>query len=112
MPDEPPPATAARSCAPRTWCLSDSDGIAAGVLPIWFRVPARAAWHEAVTLALPLTNRTAESNFCDMSPSNRHPMRIVHEAMRSSGADHLTRHVDAASTASDLVNVDYLYLAA
>lgn len=101
-----------RSCEPEMWSFSDSDGIRLGISPLCFRVPSRArAWHEVVTRAIPYSNASQSSEFCDLSPSGRHPLKVVADHLRTSGLGALTEHVDVASTAHDLVNVDYVYLA-
>jgi hypothetical protein len=99
-----------RSCESRTWCLSDSDAIRLGILPLCFRVPPGVAWHEAVTRAIPHSNANESSVFCDVSPSQRHPMRLMDDIMRAQGVGDVLAHLDAQSSEFKIVNVEYFYL--
>ena len=100
----------ARSCEDDTWSISDSDGIRLGVLPLCFRRPKRTEWHSLLARMMPYSNASATSTFCDMSPSGRHPLKLLHDTLKSQGLDEHTRHVNVESTEHDLINVDFLYL--
>lgn len=100
----------ARSCEPDTWGLSDSDGIRLGMSPIFFKIPRGREWHSVVTKCIPHSNSTSTSNFCDMSPSNRHPLKPIHDQLASQGINIISDSVDVDATKHDLINVDYIYL--
>lgn len=102
----------ARSCEPETWSVSDSDGIRLGILPIAFRKPASLSWHALVPSMIPYSNATRTSEFCDMSPGGRHPLKVLHDTLKTQGLERYLQHVDTESTAHDLINVDYVYLEA
>lgn len=100
----------ARSCEADTWSVSDSDGIRLGILPICFRKPKGTPFHELAPRMIPYSNATSTSNFCDMSLGGRHPLKVLHDTLRSQGLAEVTHDIDSDSTAHDLINVDYVYL--
>ena len=100
----------ARSCQPETWAVSDSDGIRLGILPICFRKPKGVAWAELAPRMIPFSNATNDSQFCDMSTSGRHPLKLLHDALAAQGAGDAMGAVDTDSRAHDLINVDLWYL--
>lgn len=99
-----------RSCEPDTWSVSDSDGIRLGVLPLCFRRPRDVPWHRLMKQMIPVSNSTANSNFCDMAPGGRHPLKLMHDSLKAQGLGEFTAHVDTEDTSQDLINVDYWYL--
>jgi hypothetical protein len=98
-----------RSCEKDVWAFSDSDAIRLGIWPICFRVPPTAAWHEVVDRAVPYSNASDTNEFCDMSPKQRHPLKVVADHLRAQGLA-AAEALDTSSRAHDLVNVDYIYL--
>lgn len=100
----------ARSCEKDTWAMSDSDAIARGILPFVFRKRPGDAWAPTMSRMLPVSNASSQSKFCDMAPAGRHPLKLVHDALKAQGAPSVLRHVDTSSSAHDLINVDYWYL--
>ncbi len=98
-----------RSCEPEMWSFSDSDAIRLGISPLCFHVPRTHAWHDVVTRAIPYSNASHNSEFCDMSPSGRHPLKVLDEHLRATNIASYIAHVDTSSSTHDLVNVDYVF---
>ena len=98
-----------RSCERDVWAFSDSDAIRMGISPICFHIPSNSVWHSEVTLAIPYSNASATNEFCDLSPSQRHPRQVVKDHLNALSMTSVLS-MDTSSTEHDFVNVDYIYL--
>lgn len=91
-----------------TYHFYDSDGVRLGIGPICFQAGEEDFWN-CLQYVLPYSNNTDTSKFCDFSPHNRSPLKVLADNLHAENAAEVLEGVDTDAPAHRLVNVDWLY---
>ena len=97
----------ARSCGDR-WALYDSDGVRLSIGPISWKVGFEHFW-DVLKYVIPFSNRSHQSKFCDMSPENKHPLKLVHALFEAEGIHNFMDKNSMYDKTHQQVNVDWIY---
>lgn len=99
----------ARACDTNHWFLYDSDGVRIGIGPISWKTSSHEEWWKTLQAAIPFSNDSVKSKFCDVNPQNMHPLHIIHELLRAEGIENFMKDAELNNKAFMQVNVDWLY---